>query len=94
MQWLDTLQHEACGVWNKWTQTLMFGTTENEAYAANVKESPTKPKRDYWYEYFFSECVLCGAPSNYKYRVYDRPKPKNIQDRYHFDQYACSDHWL
>lgn len=55
--------------------------------------SDVKPKRGYWYEFFYSECVLCGSQRNYKYRVYDRPKPENDSERYHFEQFACGDHF-
>lgn len=45
----------------------------------------------YWYEFWFSECVLCGSHKNYKERRYGPPPP--VQERYHFDQYACGDHF-
>jgi hypothetical protein len=48
----------------------------------------------YWYEFFYEECVYCGRSTEYKRRVYDRPKPKNPEDRHHFSQFACPQHFV
>jgi hypothetical protein len=51
-------------------------------------------KQDYWYRFYTTECVLCGAGDTYKERVYDRPKPENPAERYEFEQFACPEHFL
>ena len=56
-----------------------------------------KNKKDtYWYKFWYEECVLCGAYSEGKYRVYfdEQPKPEKIEDRYDYRQYACGGHFL
>lgn len=58
------------------------------------KKKEKKPKSGYWYMHHTEECVLCGAGENYKYRVYDRPKPKDIRDRYEYIEYACHCHFI
>ncbi len=50
-------------------------------------------EKDYWYEFFYEECVLCGRWHEEKYRIYDKPKPKEYKDRHHFRQYACGGHF-
>lgn len=62
----------------------------------NTEEKPQekKPKSGYWYMTYTDECVLCGRGETVKYRVYDRPKPEDIADRYEYSQYACGSHFL
>lgn len=40
-----------------------------------------KPYRGYWYMFVTRYCEVCGRSETYKYRVYDKPKPKNPWDR-------------
>jgi hypothetical protein len=51
---------------------------------------PPKPRTGYWYEVWYSECVLCGRHHEYRERRYT-PKSENP---YHFEQFACGDHFL
>ena len=51
-------------------------------------------KNTYWYKFVIDECVLCGHSKEYKIRVYDKPKPENVEDRYEYHQYACGYHFL
>jgi hypothetical protein len=51
-------------------------------------------KKKYWYMTEITECVLCGHTDTVKYRVYDRPRPKNRGDRMKYDQKACSIHFI
>lgn len=51
-----------------------------------------KKVRKYWYKFFYSECVLCGAHHEYKERRYTK-KPKGHDMRHCFDQYVCGNHF-
>lgn len=53
-----------------------------------------KEKKKYWILYYSEECVLCGRGEEYKIRIYDRPKPEKIEDRYEYHQFVCDDHFL
>ena len=35
----------------------------------------------YWYMFVTTNCPACGSLVNFKYRVYNKPKPKLINDR-------------
>jgi len=52
-----------------------------------------KPKKGYWYKFYYEECVLCGSHREWKERMYT-PKPKDPAERYDFSQYACEGHFL
>lgn len=39
-------------------------------------------KTSYWYRFYVGSCPVCGRKKGHKQRVYDEPKPVNIQDRY------------
>lgn len=47
----------------------------------------------YWYEFFHSECVLCGKSDTYRERRYT-PKPEGVNERHHFAQNACPQHFI
>lgn len=47
----------------------------------------------YWYEFFHYECVLCGCGNTYKERRYTL-KPKDADERHHFEQTACPQHFI
>lgn len=49
-------------------------------------------KKSYWYLFVIRECVLCGAGSTTKIRIYDRPKPEDMKDRYEYEQFVCGGH--
>ncbi len=57
------------------------------------RKEEKKPKKGYWYEFFYEDCVLCGRSTTEKYRVYDRPKPKDYNERHHFKEVACWGHF-
>lgn len=59
-----------------------------------MKNKKITEKKKYWYKFITNECVICGAGGTYKFRVYDKPKPKKWEDRYEYNQYVCSDHYL
>ena len=69
----------------------LFDEIEENQDGARPKK---KPKKGYWYEYFYDECVLCGAHHEHRYRVYDRPKPEEYWQRHHFSQFACDMHFM
>jgi hypothetical protein len=50
-------------------------------------------KKKYWIRYCSEECVLCGVGTNWTERVYDKPKPEKVEDRYWFRQYVCDNHY-
>lgn len=52
-----------------------------------------KTKRKYWILFKIEECVLCGITTETRTRVYDRPKPQKVEDRYKHSQYACGVHF-
>jgi hypothetical protein len=58
-----------------------------------MKEKEKKPKKGYWYKFFYEECVLCGAHYEWKERQYT-PKPEDIAERYKHIEYACGGHFL
>lgn len=56
-----------------------------------------KIRRKYWIRFYWSECVLCGKPENYKERVYCdvEPKPNDPDKRHVFGcQWACYSHFM
>jgi hypothetical protein len=53
-----------------------------------------KPQRKYWYQFVYEECVLCGRYTEYKYRVYDRPRPAEYHKRHLYKQHVCGEHYL
>jgi len=65
-----------------------------EGGMATPKTLSEKPKRGYWYMHYCEECVLCGRTEEYKFRVYDKPKPEKVEDRYEFSQTACGIHFV
>jgi hypothetical protein len=56
------------------------------------KEDKRKGKGKYWYYFYEEECVLCGRFHIDKERR-PMPKPKDYNDRHHFKQYACDNHF-
>jgi hypothetical protein len=46
-------------------------------------------KKEYWYKFFIEECPVCGRSSEWKERIYDKPRPKKKEDRYKFNQTWC-----
>jgi len=46
----------------------------------------------YWYEFESDECVLCGRGHTHRYRKYGPPPP--LQERYHYSQYVCGEHFV
>ena len=52
----------------------------------------TRRKR-YWYKYTHRECVLCGAGSTYKQRMYTKP-PQRTSARHIHEQFACPEHFV
>lgn len=53
---------------------------------SKIKTNNQCTKRIYWYKFYIEECPLCGRGHSYKERVYDIPKPTDINDRYHYSQ--------
>ena len=51
-----------------------------------------KRKRKYWYEITTTECVMCGRGDKWRQRRYGR-KPAAAK-RYHYQQFACYEHFL
>jgi len=51
-----------------------------------------KVKQEHWYEMYYSECVLCGRNEDHKERRYGE-KPKDLNKVYHYEQYACGQHF-
>jgi hypothetical protein len=45
-------------------------------------------KINYWYKFITYECVLCGKSDRYKVRMYNE-KPKDIAERYEYNQVTC-----
>lgn len=52
-----------------------------------------KPKKGYWYKFFYQDCVLCGRENRWKERQYTEP-PKDSQDRHEHRDYACDYHFM
>lgn len=48
-----------------------------------------KPKRGYWYKTVTHQCVNCGGGHTYRYRIYDKPKPENPNDRWEYTEELC-----
>ena len=46
-----------------------------------------KSKTKYWILFTIRECPVCGRSDEYRERIYDRPKPVDNKDRYHFEQF-------
>lgn len=70
-----------------------FYYVNNGSHEEHVIDAVRKPKKGYWYEFYYSECVLCGSHNETKIRRYSS-KPKDPADRYHFSQYACQSHFI
>jgi hypothetical protein len=49
-------------------------------------------KNTYWYKFYSCECPVCGRGTSYKERIYDKPKPDNLEEIYEFDE--CYDNCL
>ena len=47
----------------------------------------------YWYKIDIYECVLCGRTKTYRERKYT-PRPDNANERIHFHQDGCSEHFI
>ena len=43
-----------------------------------------------WYEIWITECVLCGRTNE----IRERRQPPKPENPYHYDQDACSHHFL
>ena len=52
-----------------------------------------KPKNGYWYKFYITECVLCGAGGEERYRQYS-PKPEDVMERYEYNQFVCDYHFM
>ncbi len=46
-------------------------------------------KKKYWYKFFIEECPMCGRNSQWKERIYGKPRPIKKEDRYKFSQVWC-----
>jgi hypothetical protein len=53
----------------------------------------TNIKGTYWYYKEFKECVLCGTIDTYRYRIYNVPKPDNVNERIKYEQHMCDCKW-
>ena len=47
-----------------------------------------KQKGKYWYKFTEYYCPLCNRTEVYKVRIYDKPKPKNYDNRH-----EVIEHW-
>ncbi len=50
-------------------------------------------RQTYWYKYTHYTCVICGRWSDYKERVYDRPKPESYDNRHEYIEEVCGNHY-
>ena len=50
-------------------------------------------KQSYWYKTEIEYCVLCGIEHKDRYRVYDKPKPKDPGKRIEVKEFACGIHF-
>ena len=50
-------------------------------------------KSSYWYKTTITECVLCGAGTKTKTRMYSK-KPTDPRDTYEFIQFGCGEHFI
>jgi hypothetical protein len=57
-----------------------------------ITTHPVANVKGCWYEVWIKECVLCGKTDIYKERRLP-PKPE-LPECYHFEQTACSQHFL
>jgi hypothetical protein len=48
-----------------------------------------KIKKSYWYLFHYEECPDCGVVDQWKERIYDKPKPEAIIDRYVYGYMRC-----
>jgi hypothetical protein len=49
-------------------------------------------RKPHWYLICRTECALCGRGDAWRERQHT-PKPEDPQERHHFRQYACADHF-
>ena len=49
-------------------------------------------KEPYWYEYFHSECPVCGSGGYSRERRYTA-KPVEYEKRHHYDTSLCGGHY-
>lgn len=42
--------------------------------------------KKYWYKFLMHWCPICGKETKWKERIYDRPKPKDIEDRHVYSE--------
>ena len=53
-----------------------------------------KEKPKYWYKFYITECVICGAgDEGTRVRQYS-PKPDDPNERYDYQQFVCDLHYL
>jgi hypothetical protein len=58
------------------------------------KKKKRGPKPGFWVKFHIHECVLCGYTEEFREHIYDRPKPKDPNERYEYHQEACWGHFL
>lgn len=51
-------------------------------------------KKKYWYMTELTICVICGHEKRVRYRVYDKPRPKDRIDRMIIRDDACAIHFI
>lgn len=56
-------------------------------------ENKKPVKKPYWYKTTIEECVLCGWSDKWRERMYTE-KPKEVSQRYIFNQTACDTHFI